>query len=230
MLKFHFEKPMRICVVDCAITSPAYQCFNKLVQTFNLPMEYHLIPINGVQSLHRNQKADAYLLFGSSSNICDRFDWQTDLARFAKEKLEEKIPVLGICFGHQLMADYFGGTVDLVTKDGKSYEGTRQFSVLQNQWGFRQGEVLRIFKCHRYEVKNLPDSFENLGSSSECSHELVRHKHLPYLGVQGHPEASWDFYETLTPPPVGAEIEEASNDGLSIIHRFLMMAQKLLSV
>lgn len=221
---------MRICVVDCAINAPAYQCFNKLVQAFNLPMEYHHAPTFGVRALRRNRASDAYLVFGSSSNVCDRLDWQKEVAQFVREKLDEKIPVLGICFGHQLMADYFGGTVDLVTKDAKLLEGTRQFTVLQNQQGFKQGEVLRIFKCHRYEIKKLPSSFECLASSPECIHELVCHKNLPYLGIQGHPEASWDFYETLTPILDQREIEEASRDGLSIIHRFLTGAQNLLSI
>ncbi len=221
---------MHVSIIDCATITPAYQCFNKLVKAFAIPMEYHLPPANGIQSLRRNKPSDAYILFGSYSNVCDRFAWQKEVALFAQEKLEANIPVLGICFGHQLMADHFGGTIDLCTPDGKLLEGTRQFTVLQNQWGFSSGEVLRIFKCHKYEIKKLPNSFECLGSSPECTYELVRHKHLPYLGIQGHPEASWDFYETLDPPLGSQEIEEASTDGLSILHRFLNVAHHLLSV
>ncbi len=216
-----FKKNMRVTVVDCATIAPAYQCFNRLVNAFGIPMEYHLPPTNGLESLRKSKPADAYILFGSTSDVCDRLDWQKEVALFAREKLNEKIPVLGICFGHQLMADHFGGTVDLVRPDRILLEGTRQFSICDNQWGFKAGETLRIFKCHRYEVKKLPATFQCLGSSSECLYDLVCHRTLPYLGVQGHPEASWDFYETLTPTLSEQEINEAGRDGLSLIRRFL---------
>ena len=99
-------------VIDCAIKDPSYDSFNRLVERFQHPFLYHRTPYQGIDSLVRYPEAQAYIIFGSASSVNDRLEWQIKLAQFIKTKLEKGIPVMGICFGHQLMADFFGGRVD----------------------------------------------------------------------------------------------------------------------
>jgi len=213
--------PPKIAVVDCATDSPAYQCFNHLVHHLNRPIEYHLPPAQGLESLHLAPPASAYILFGSVSDVKDRLTWQKNLAQFAGEKLQQKIPVLGICFGHQLMSDYFGGPVDLVHESAQIEEGTREMMLKENFGDLKAMQKLRVFVSHRYEIKSLPGQFKTIAESPVCRYDMVRHKELPYIGIQGHPEASFDFYRTFPVCPSEREIDEASLNGIAIIKAFL---------
>lgn len=212
-----------IAVIDCAIKDPSTHCFNRLVTRINKPITYHFpSQMEGPPTSSLNQIPDAsiYIIFGSASNICERLKWQTDLANVINEKLEKNIPVLGICFGHQLMADTFNCHVAQV--DGPRKTGIRQFEIIQDGLCFRKGEKFNTMVYHQYEVKNISESFLHLGSSPECHFDMIMHKKLPFIGVQGHPEASRYFIHRLLGNNLKEdEIKYAQKDGNSIIDRFI---------
>lgn len=166
---------------------------NKLVENFNIPFTYHWVSTHKTDSLDFIEEAKGYIIFGSDSNVGDRLPWQIDLAKRMKEKILAGIPVLGICFGHQLMADAFGATIDLVTPDNKCFEGIREQKILLDHLGFKKDESVTTFITHHYEVKNLPEDFLHLGTSNDCFYDGLAHKELPYFSFQGHPEASRHF-------------------------------------
>jgi len=220
------KKPL--CVIDCAIKEPCYDSFNRLVERFQHPFLYHRPPFQGMASLEKYPEAKAYIIFGSASSVNDRFEWQIQLSKFIQTKLEKGIPVMGICFGHQLMADFFGSRVDLCNpkkdpKDEKNtFVGNREIEILENGFIFEKGEKFKVFKVHSEEVKTISDELVHVGTSNECLHEVLIHKTYPYFGLQRHPEAYGSFIddemENILSPE---EIKETIAGGERLIEKFV---------
>lgn len=103
-----------------------------------------------------------------------------------------KLPILGICLGHQAIAQVFGGDVVLAHKvmHGKTslieHDGLGIFDTLPNP--------LRVTRYHSLVIKpeTLPACFDvTATANSECGQEIMamRHKTLPIESVQFHPES-----------------------------------------
>lgn len=211
-----------IAIIDCSIETPSYICMNDIIQRHNLPFTYHWVSRFGCESLDKIEEASGYIIFGSDSNVYQRLDWQVDLANRMKDKIEKNIPVLGICFGHQLIADIYGAEVEMVKRDNQLFEGTRKTKVLTNRFGFTEGEEFELFITHHYEVKNLPEGFIHLSTSSDCFLDGIAHESLPFFSFQGHPEASNNFVshhidKELSPQ----ELKAGYNGGQKVIQNFI---------
>ncbi len=188
---------MNIAILDCAINQRATASIQKLsesVSQYCFDSYWILDPDDFLKLNNSKDKYHGYIILGSSSNVCDRFKWQSNLADFIKDELDRRKKVLGICFGHQLMADYFGGIIGKIVGDVPK-KGIRNISFTKDFYSFKEKEKLPLIVYHSYHIQTLPKDFELLATSLECPHELVRHKYLPYIGIQAHPEADWNFVE-----------------------------------
>lgn len=96
------------------------------------------------------------------------------------------VPILGICLGHQIIANVFGG--ETTSAEIESYA---QIELnIERQVGIFEdiGDTLKVWASHKDEVITLPDDFEILASSSKCSIEAMKHKDKEIYGIQFHPE------------------------------------------
>lgn len=99
---------------------------------------------------------------------------------------EIKLPLLGICYGHQMIAHTFGGKVE----KGKSAEyGTGEIEIDDEDTIFKgvPGR-LKAWVSHFDQVTELPKGFSRLAHSEVCAIEAMRHNEKPVFGVQFHPE------------------------------------------
>jgi GMP synthase (glutamine-hydrolysing) len=108
-----------------------------------------------------------------------------------------KVPVLGICGGHQALALAFGGKVGPirgVSDDCFPYSRVKQGGVVNIVREspdpiFRGLEPeLRILQSHYDEVKSMPPDFVLLASDPLTRIQIMRHRSKPVYGIQGHPE------------------------------------------
>ncbi len=97
-----------------------------------------------------------------------------------------KIPILGICLGHQLMAKLYGGEV----RTAPIGEYAEQEIVVEEENVILKGLSPRFkaWVSHKDEVSKLPKNFIKLAHSESCEIEAMAHKSLPLYGVQFHPE------------------------------------------
>ncbi len=198
-----------------------------MVKYFAAPFSYHQVPSRGIKSLQLEGCASAYIVLGSHSNVEERLSWQIELAQFVKEKIQAGTPTLGICFGHQLLADAFGCTISKITREPKYFEGTRTVTVTQDMFGIKAQENLQLVMGHGYEISKLSPDFQTFASSPLCLHEGIVHNDFPYWSVQCHPEASPSFIENEIKEAIPENIkEETYRDGLRVISGFLKEAEK----
>ena len=134
------------------------------------------------------EKDSAWIITGSAHSVYDGFDWIEYLRSKLKDMLEFQKPVLGICFGHQLIADTFGGKVILnprgwelgscrvsLTKEG---EESMIFKNLESP--------LDVYQSHQDVVVEIPDKAVLLAENN-MGIQSFSYKDLFY-GVQFHPE------------------------------------------
>ena len=120
------------------------------------------------------------ILSGGPSSVYEAGSPQIDPAI-----LETGNPVLGICYGHQLLAQSIGGRVER----GRSEFGSSPLSVLGNSPLFAGVPThLRVWMSHSDSVVDLPPGVTRIGATAECSTAAFADEATHRYGVQFHPE------------------------------------------
>jgi GMP synthase-like glutamine amidotransferase len=79
----------------------------------------YLSPVRG-EKLPAPDDFDGFILTGSKHSTYERSPWMVGLIALLQQLRQKRIPVFGICFGHQIMADAYGGLNAKSSKDGAS--------------------------------------------------------------------------------------------------------------
>jgi GMP synthase (glutamine-hydrolysing) len=101
---------------------------------------------------------------------------------------ETGLPILGICLGHQLIAETFGGAVNKGAFGGYAHvtvEILEPDDILVDM-----GPTITTWASHADEVIRLPNDFTKLARSEICEIEAMKHLNKPIYGVQWHPEVA----------------------------------------
>lgn len=95
------------------------------------------------------------------------------------------IPVLGICYGHQLIAHLLGGDV----KKGKTEYGPATLSILDKEKLFDGADSsIKVWMSHADNVRKLPTGLKPLAKTSRCENAAYGNAERKIFGVQFHPE------------------------------------------
>ncbi|MCA9327587.1 gamma-glutamyl-gamma-aminobutyrate hydrolase family protein [Candidatus Saccharibacteria bacterium] len=105
---------------------------------------------------------------------------------------ESSVPILGVCYGMQLLALHFGGALfqDIETELPGSYNHagtTHDVRIERNFLGIGSGETLHVNSRHHQAVATLPDNFALCAVSTDGVIEAMCGEHV--YGVQWHPES-----------------------------------------
>lgn len=149
---------------------------------------------------------DAYLVTGSPAGVYDNAPWIAPLATFLQERYAAGQKLVGICFGHQLLAHALGGHAE---KSAKGWGmGLRRFTLTQQRpWMVPPVEQSQLYFCHQDQVVRLPTAAEHLGGDVFCPNTVFAIGDQ-VLGIQGHPEFTEAVMRLLI-DQLGADAGEA---------------------
>ena len=112
--------------------------------------------------------------------------YEKDVPQFNQEIVSLDIPILGLCYGHQLMAHLYGGTV------GKAEIGEFGFAQLHNVKDsplFEEMEFpAQVWMSHQDGVLSLPEGFEVIGATKDCPFAALQDLKRRRFGLQCHVE------------------------------------------
>ncbi|HEX9059624.1 MAG TPA: glutamine amidotransferase [Clostridia bacterium] len=148
-----------------------------------------VIPVYRNARPYIHEGISSIIITGSSAMVTDMEPWCVFTANWLNEIIHKKIPILGICFGHQLLAKALGGSVDYHPK-GQEY-GEVKIQLAEEG---RKDPVLGIlpsefsgYVAHSQTVTRLPENTRVLARNDfESSHALAFGDNI--WGVQFHPE------------------------------------------
>ncbi|QOL26984.1 glutamine-hydrolyzing GMP synthase [Thalassotalea sp. LPB0316] len=106
------------------------------------------------------------------------------------------VPVLGICYGMQTMAEQLGGGVQSSEHKEFGYAGVeiiKQSSLFKNiedSIGANGNAVLDVWMSHGDKVSNIPAGFETIAQTPSCAHAAMANEEKNFYGVQFHPEVT----------------------------------------
>lgn len=165
--------------------------------------------------------ARGLVLLGSSASVHDRLPWQTTLENWLRPHLEKRIPTIGFCYGHQMLAHMFGGQVGFVAEDQKKLSGLRRIKLHAGSiWHEAEGDVV---VSHREMVTVAPKDMLVIAHSPEIDTDGLVHRTLPIFSFQSHPEATQEFMRSHA---ISAG-QEALTFGHGLVDRFVRFAAHL---
>ncbi len=134
---------------------------------------------------------DGLVISGSPSSLCRREDWMDEAAGMVRRAAEAGVPVLGVCFGHQLIAHAWGSAV---TENPRGWEiGTCQVTLTDA--GARDPlfdglpRALTVNETHQDHVADLrPEIVRLAGNDQTPTQAIAIGEHV--RGVQFHPEVN----------------------------------------
>ena len=139
-----------------------------------------------IKNRNINKSIKGIILSGGPLNV-----YQINKYSFDKNIIENGIPVLGICFGHQILSKLNGGRV----KQSKHREfglaniyKKRNSPLIKNL--FNKKKIIKVWMSHADQVSKLPKKFNVIASSQNSKFAVVENKSKKFYGVQFHPEVT----------------------------------------
>lgn len=138
---------------------------------------------------------NGYLLTGSRAGVYEDHDWISPLITLLRRIRESRIPVFGVCFGHQIMAEAFDGEAKLAPGGWVAGKFGQQLSPA-GETLFGPGP-LTMLSVHRDQVTKTPPGAERLTADAASPDGALIWRNFPALSFQFHPEFTADYYRDL---------------------------------
>lgn len=167
-----------ILVIDCGS--------NKTPQIVRCVDEYMDVEAVSLENLsEKDLSTYKGIIISGAPILLTEVDYQPYLEQFAWVK-EYSMPILGICFGHQLLGLIHGAAVTRQKED----RDWQTIEIIEDDDLFnRFPKEFEMMEDH-CETVSIPGNFTHLAVSDACINEAMKHKDKPFYGVQFHPEVS----------------------------------------
>lgn len=178
---------------------------------------------------------DTAIITGSAHSVFEDVPNQDALIETIKAAREKNIPVLGVCYGAQLLAKMYGGEV--VRDNAHAEWGTFEVSSSDESFGdiiFADAPfTFPVMQAHRDRITRLPPNATLLASSARCENQAFVILGADMYGMQFHPERDVARYQEIlaergaayagadaTPDQIRATLKETP-DAAALVARFI---------
>ena len=153
------------------------------------PADVQVVRIFDGEPLPEPGQHQAAIITGSWAMVTDLLPWSEAAAAWIRQAVAQEIPLLGVCYGHQLMAHALGGSVDY-------HSAGREMGCLDinrlpagdaDPWLAECPTSFKAHLTHLQTVVRLPPGARVLASSTHDPHQIVRYS-ATAVSVQFHPE------------------------------------------
>jgi GMP synthase-like glutamine amidotransferase len=152
---------------------------------------------------------DAYIVTGSACGAYEPIPWIADLKGFLNAA-RGKAALVGVCFGHQLMAEAFGGKVE---KSPKGWGiGEHVYQVLSRRPWMDEAAQIRLPASHQDQVVVPPPGAEVIAGSDFTPFGALAWRDQPAISIQLHPEFEPAYAVALIENRRGSRFTEAEAD------------------
>ena len=129
---------------------------------------------------------DGWLITGSRHGVYEDHPWIPPLEAFIRDSFAAHVPMVGVCFGHQIIAQAMGGKVE-------RYAGGWAVGATDYDFG---GQKLTLNAWHRDQVVQAPANAKVIASNDFCTNAALLYDDRA-LTVQAHPEFRPEFVDGL---------------------------------
>jgi GMP synthase-like glutamine amidotransferase len=164
--------------------------------------------VEGGELPHSAGDHDAYLITGSAAGVYEDRPWIDPLKAFLGSA-KGKAKLVGICFGHQIMAEAFGGRVE---KSARGWgAGLHSYRVRETETWMDPVAQISIPVSHQDQIVIQPPETRVLAASAFSPFGMLAYDDQPAISMQFHPEFDPEFTRALIetrrdrlPDPEGA--------------------------
>lgn len=185
--------------------------FVQLLSTADKTLSFETVALPDGAPLPAPGDCEAVLITGSPFGVYESTPWMDPLREFIREAYREERPMVGVCFGHQVIADALGG---VVRKSEKGWGiGRHTYDILSARpWMSGAGAALSLAVSHQDQVIEPPKGATTLARSAHTEHAMLAYEGAPVISLQGHPEFSNEFVGALYSARRGKTLTDAAVD------------------
>ena len=158
-----------------------------------VPQQLHVVNVATGETLPAPEEVSGALITGSAAMVTDKAPWSERTAGWIRNAMDVDLPLLGVCYGHQLMAHALVGRVDYLT--GGREIGTLPIELLpgaeHDSLASHLPAIFRAHTTHEQSVMEVPKDARVLARSERDPHHLLRYGKNA-VSVQFHPEFNAD--------------------------------------
>lgn len=178
------EHDLNIAILNCSAPFEPLEHYGSAADIIKKWLSPHFseatfseVDIAAGNSFPEQSSFDGVIVSGSEKGVYDDCEWMQPLKAYLRSLRQAQVPIFGICFGHQVMAEAFGGKAE---KSSHGFVvGAQSYTEVDDSYS--------AYAMHRDQVVQVPESATVTASATYCPVAALSYN-FPARSVQFHPE------------------------------------------